>query len=498
MPFSSPLFIFVFLPFVVAGHYLVPRGFQNAFLLFASIVYYVFTDIPHLLPVICLIAINYKFGLMLSCQQKPDRQRLYLAIAVIFNILVLVYFKYSTFIVENVNVVAGWLGLSAITIQNIGAPLGLSFIVFQIIAYLNDSYNEITKPQRNIAGFALFVLFFSKITAGPIIRHSEVSESLSSRTVSLDDFVYGLKRFIIGVSKKVLIADVLAKTVTPFFALPQHELAPGAAWLAVLCYSLQIYYDFSGYSDMAIGIGRMLGFTFRENFDNPYRARSLTDFWRRWHISLSTWLRDYLFLPLSYALTTEGVRKKIASGSFKSKYVTAVSILIVFTACGLWHGAAWTFVVWGMLHGVILGIESLWLAKAMKSWWRPLQHIYALVVIMAAWVLFRSPSVDFAVSCLKTMAFLPSAPTPLNTDISDTLTRELLTTLVIGIVCIAPVRSIVSTLEEKYGESLPIVRACFQPYVVGGIACTCYLTLLILSLAALSSTTYNPFLYGKF
>lgn len=498
MTFSSPLFIFVFLPAVIAGHNIIPAKFQNMFLLLSSIVFYLFTDIPHLLPIIVLIAINYQCGLMLSSSHNPGKQRLYLAIAVVCNILVLIYFKYSMFIVDNVNVVAGWLGLSAITIQKISAPLGLSFIIFQIIAYLNDSYNEITEPQRNLTRFALFVLFFSKITAGPIIRHNEVSDSLVSRAVTLDDFVYGLKRFIIGLSKKVLIADVLAKTVNPAFSLPQDELTAGATWLVILSYSLQIYYDFSGYSDMAIGIGRMLGFTFQENFDNPYRARSLTDFWRRWHISLSTWLRDYLFIPLSYTLTTEMVRKKIAAGSFKIKYITAISILIVFTVCGLWHGAAWTFVAWGVLHGLILALESLGLSKAIKAWWRPLQHIYTLGIIMVTWALFRSPSLDYAISCLKSMVFLSSGKTTFNALSPYAAPREVAITLGLAIIFVLPVHDIICTFKIRSGNPEPAAGMSWTSGLAGGISCAGYLTLLFLSLAYLSSMTYNPFLYGKF
>lgn len=498
MSFSSPLFIFVFLPFVIAGHYLVSGRFQNLFLLLSSIVFYIFTDIPHLLPIICLIAVNFQCGLMLRSQQNPGRQRLYLAIAVACNILVLFYFKYSMFIVDNVNAAAGWLGLSAITIQKISAPLGLSFIIFQIIAYLIDSYNEVTEPQKSITRFALFVLFFSKITAGPIVRHNEVADSLSSRTVALDDFVYGLKRFIIGLSKKILIADVLAKTVDQAFSLPQNELAAGAMWLVILCYSLQIYYDFSGYSDMAIGIGKMLGFTFQENFDNPYRARSLTDFWRRWHISLSTWLKDYLFIPLSYALTTETIRKKVAAGSFKLKYVTATSIMIMFTLCGLWHGAAWTFVAWGVLHGLMLALESLGLSKTIKSWWQPFQHLYTLVIIMVTWAFFRSPSLDYAISCLKSMFFLSAGKTPFNAILPFASTREVAITLGIAILFVLPVNDIISTLKNRRGNLRPAGEAPAGTYLAGGISCACYLTLLILSLAYLSSMTYNPFLYGNF
>ena len=497
MSFSSPLFVFVLLPIVLVGHSIVPVRLRNPFLLMSSIAYFVLADIPHILPVICLVAINYKFGIILRNLSLPGRQRFYLIIAIILNILVLTYFKYSVFIIENLNIAAGWLGIATISIQNISTPLGLSFIIFQIIAYLIDCYNEVTEPQQNVVRFSLFVLFFAKITAGPIIRHNEVADSLISRNLNLDNFVFGLKRFIIGLSKKVLIADVLAKTVNPVFSLPQYDLIAGVSWLVIVCFSLQLYYDFSGYSDMAIGIGRMLGFTFQENFDSPYCATSLTDFWRRWHISLSTWLKDYLFLPLSYALITERVRKRVASGSFKLKYISAVSILTVFTLCGLWHGAAWTFVIWGVFHGLILAVESLGFSKKIKSWWRPFQHIYTLIIIMIAWVFFRSPTLDYAINFLKSMFFLSTTP---SATYIYAMSREAVITLGIALLFVLPLQDVVSAINIRYRGSIQTLQlqSSTKSYIESSLSYISHMTLLLLSFASLSSTTYNPFLYGKF
>lgn len=494
MSFSSPLFVFLFLPVVVAGHALLPARFQNLFLLLSSFLYFIATDVQHLLIVVCLISVNHVFALLLASHATPAGRRNYLGLTVITNLLVLMYFKYSAFLIQNLNIVAKPLGITPAVLNDISAPLGLSFLIFQIIAYQVDCYTNITAPQKSIARFSLFILLFPKITAGPIIRHNDVSASLAARSMTMDDLEYGLKRFIVGLSKKVLVADVLAKGVNPAFSLQQHELGPAATWLVVLCYSLQIYYDFSGYSDMAIGIGRMLGFSLPENFDNPYCSRSLTEFWRRWHISLSAWLKDYLFIPLSYHLTTERIREKIASGSFKPKYITAFSAIIVFTCCGLWHGAAWTFVAWGIAHGVVLALESLGLSKRMKSWWRPLQHGYTLLFLMITWALFRSPSLDYARGCLRSMAFLSGGSAPFDVELAFIMTREIAVTLVIALILVVPFRDIIT----RSGDANGICRRFARMSVSGGLISALYLVLLVLSLASLSSATYNPFLYGRF
>lgn len=393
MGFSSPVFLFLFLPIMLLGYWLAGNKLRNLLLLGASLFFYAWGDGGYVILLLASVLVNYAFGVLIDRYRERNRTaQLFLWLAIIINLGGLAWYKYAEFVMNNVNFFLARLHLPLLKVAAHHLPLGISFFTFQAIAYLIDVYRAENEAQRHPVRFALFMALFPKITAGPIIRYGEVAADLGQRSFNLEMFSYGIKRFIIGLGKKIIIANTLAKTADLVFSIPSGELTAGLTWLGILCYTLQIYFDFSGYTDMAIGLGRMFGFTFQENFNYPYISRSLTDFWRRWHMSLSNWLRDYLFIPLSYVLMTAGVRQKIAQGQYKINYRVLASIVVVFTICGIWHGAGWTFIVWGFLHGVILAFESLWFGKVLKRAWRPVQHGYLLLVVMVSWYSFAHPT----------------------------------------------------------------------------------------------------------
>ena len=331
MLFSSPVFLFVFLPLLLAAYFIAPRLLHNSVLLIASLLFYTWGE-PRLVGVMLMaIAANYLLGLWVQ-RVRLTRAGPYVAsLAVTFNLGVLGYFKYSEFFISNViALLPTW-------------TTGISFYIFQAMSYVIDVYRGTTAAQRNPLNLALYVVFFPQLIAGPIVRYVDVAHELDSRAVDLADFAHGMRRFVTGLGKKMLIANSCAAVADVLFAAPPQQLPANVAWLGLICYSLQIYFDFSGYSDMAIGLGRMFGFHFVENFNYPYAAQSITDFWRRWHISLSSWFRDYLYIPLG--------------GNRCGLWRTAFNLVIVFLLCGLWHGAEWTFVVWGAVHGCLLIVE---------------------------------------------------------------------------------------------------------------------------------------------
>jgi len=399
----------------------------------------------------------------------------------------LVYYKYAAFIIGSLIAPLSPGSFTNPALQTLILPLGISFFTFQAIAYLVDVYRDEITPQRNLPKFALFMSLFPKITAGPIIRYQEVCNDIDHRKFDPELCLQGFKRFVIGMGKKVLIADILAQTANRIFATPIHELNSTVAWLGLVCYTLQIYFDFAGYTDMAIGLGRIFGFKIQENFNYPYIAKSLTEFWRRWHISLSTWFRDYLFIPLSYILTTEHIRKKIVQGEYKTNYRVLFSIMVVFTLCGLWHGAGWNFVIWGMLHGTVLCLENLRLTKIMKKWWPPLQHCYLMFIVMMAWVFFRMPTFSDAVGFFKALYGFSSG-SGFQVTLPMYMNSALALALAAGIVLSMPTGKVISDFFTRH-ECNRLRILCES----AGIIC-----IVILSFASMAGSTFNPFLYQKF
>jgi len=479
--------MFLFLPLVLALYWLIGSKWRNLFLILASTIFYVFGDIIGIFLLLFIIVVNYFLGIYIEKFRQTSFATVILWLAIGINLGSLAYYKYDAEIVHLLNVILGPTSLSLSPVMWHPIPLGISFFTFTAIAYIIDVYREETEPQRNLANFALFMSLFPKISAGPIIRYTEIANDIADRKLNLEQFAYGVKRFIFGLGKKVLIADTLGITVDQIFEIPTQQLTASIGWLGIISYTLQIYFDFSGYTDMAIGLGNMFGFKFTENFNYPYISKSLTEFWRRWHISLSTWLRDYLFIPFSHALMTERIRQKISKGEYKINYRAMFSIFTVFTLCGLWHGAGPRYLVWGMLHGIVIAIESTWLTKAMKRWWAPLQHVYFLLIIMVTWIFFRSPTLIDAIGYLKAI-FGFSKTSTLYFTLSMYNKTSFVLALIYGIIASLPIALWIKDIFDIgiYPRFIPIVE-------VIGLA-----LIIVMSFISIASSTYNPFIYRQF
>src|SRR5436190_13114691 len=396
MLFTSPVFLFLFLPLVLGTYSLLGRRARNGFLLAASLLFYAWGEGIFVLVMCGSIVANYLFGRALDA--SGQRTGL-LAVAVATNLALLGCFKYANFLVDNLNAASAVLHVAPLHLEPIHLPIGISFFTFHALSYLIDVARRRVRAQRSPIDFGLYITLFPQLIAGPIIRYHDIAAQLAGRTVRRERFAAGVRRFVLGLGKKTLIADTLALPADAIFALPPASLTASLAWAGALLYTLQIYCDFSAYSDMAIGLARMLGFEFLENFDYPYVSRSITEFWRRWHISLSRWFRDYLYIALG--------------GNRRGPRRTYVNLVTVFFLCGLWHGANWTFVVWGLYHGLFLVLErrgaAAWLA-ARPAW---LARAYTVFVVLVGWVFFRADSMTAAAGMLRAMAGASLAlPTP--------------------------------------------------------------------------------------
>ncbi len=389
MLFSSLLFLYLFLPITLLLYYVCPKSIKNYALLTLSLVFFAWGGVSFTFILIGSIIVNYIFGLLLQKYRNTKSSFLILSVGVGINILLLGVFKYTNFIVENLNFLFGNINVQSIVLPNIILPVGISFYTFHSLSYLVDIYREKTNAQKNIFHLALYICMFSQLIAGPIIRYSDVYLQLTERTHSLEKFWSGVQRFIVGLGKKVILANAFAFVADDIFSVNVFELNATTAWLGIICYTLQIYFDFSAYSDMAVGLGRMFGFDFMENFNLPYTAKSIKDFWRRWHISLSTFFRDYVYIPLG--------------GNKKSNFRTYLNLFLVFFLTGFWHGSSWNFIVWGLFHGLFIVLERVALENVLNKIWKPFASIYTLLVVMFAWVLFRADNLTIAVQFWKAL-----------------------------------------------------------------------------------------------
>lgn len=478
MVFSSITFLFYFLPFCLIGYFLLPSlTLRNIFLLLASLLFYYWGE-PRFLPILLLsIAINYGIGLGLGYAASLIRGWL-LALGIIVNLLLLATVKYASFLTDNLNLLLQPTGIS-LTVPGITLPLGISFFTFQAISYLVDIYRYDVPPQRNLLTVALYIAMFPQLVAGPIVRYQQVADRLRHRRLTFGRASAGVRIFIIGLAQKVLIANEVAGLVDAVFATTAASAVE--AWLGVIAYTLQIYFDFAGYSNMAIGLGLIFGFAFPRNFCLPYRARSVTEFWRRWHMSLSTWFRDYLYLPLG--------------GNRLSPFRTYINLMTVFLLCGLWHGASWNFVIWGLHHGLFLIVEraglGVYLGK--RSTW--LQQSYTLLAVMTAWVWFRANDLPHALNMFKAMLGGYSM------DALDIQTRLALHPLTIIMLIAGLFFALRPGRKEcprrtsfRWGPPLTPnnnkALATADTLMIFG--------LLLLSILAVGSGAYNPFLYFRF
>jgi alginate O-acetyltransferase complex protein AlgI len=420
----------------------------------------------------------------------PDGERSarrWLAFAVTVNLVVLGIYKYANFFVDNLNTLFGALSVPRIDVPPVLLPIGISFFTFHAISYVVDVYRRDATAQKSPVHAALYLLLFPQLIAGPIIRYRDIADQLARRFVAIDDFAYGVRRFVIGLAKKVLIANVVAGPTDKIFAMPVAQLSPAHAWLGITCYTLQIYFDFSGYSDMAIGLGRMFGFRFPENFRWPYIANSVQEFWRRWHISLSTWFRDYLYIPL-------GGNRVSAARRYRN-------LITVFFLCGLWHGASWNFVIWGLWHGAFLVAERAINRLPGSSITRPAAdsgvrswpiwgHTYTLAVVMIGWVFFRAETLPAAIAFLKAMAGATAvAPTPYT--VWWYLTPELWLALAAGALGSTPW---VPALAARLAR---VKRPQFA-FSLRLLTTASVIALLVASIMSVSARTYNPFIYFRF
>ncbi|MBI1320394.1 MAG: MBOAT family protein [Candidatus Hydrogenedens sp.] len=478
MVFSSPTFLFAFLPLCLAVYLVLPRALKNSWLLVLSLIFYAWGEQQWVALMLLSIAGNYVFGMLVDrFRGNPRRAGAVIAATVVFNLGLLAWFKYANFLTDNLNSALGLAGLDPVVIEPVHLPIGISFFTFQAMSYVIDVYRGDGTVERNPLNLGLYIALFPQLIAGPIVRFQDIYEQLRERAVTLDGFAYGIQRFVIGLAKKVLIANVMALPADEIFNLPSSELTPALAWLGVVCYTFQIYFDFSGYSDMAIGLGHLFGFRFLENFRYPYVARSITDFWRRWHISLSTWFRDYLYIPLG--------------GNRVSKRRNYLNLWLVFFLCGLWHGASWAFVVWGMYHGALLVLERVFLAGLLDRAGRPVQHAYTMLAFMIGWVFFRAETLPEAFAMLSAMAGFAAGDGTLHYT-ALYLNTEVALTLVIATIGATPV---VPALQAAWSK-----RATSPGYEhLNGVAAIAVLGVVFIYTAVhLSASTYNPFIYFRF
>ena len=481
MVFSSTIFLFFFLPLTLLAYFVVgPRG-RNAILLAASLLFYAWGETVYLLVMLFSIAANYLFGLLIDqARQRGRRGGLAFVCAVATNLGLLGFFKYANFLVDNLNPVLPVLGLAPMDIGRVHLPIGISFFTFQALSYIIDLYRNETTVQRSLLNFALYKALFPQLIAGPIVRYRDVAREIEQRTVSLDDFASGVQRFIIGLGKKVLIANVMGRAADTIFATPAETLPATLAWIGAIAFMLQIYFDFSGYSDMAIGLGRMFGFHFLENFNYPYIARSVREFWRRWHISLSTWFRDYLYIPLG--------------GNRHGPVRTGANLLLVFLLCGLWHGASWTFLIWGVYHGIFLVLERVpAVRRLLDRLPAPVQHAYVLLVVLVGWVFFRADTFAHALAYLEAMVDF-SRPPLFNSQLFLALNNEFSLTLVAAVIGSAPVFA----LLQRWRAGRPIVPAPAMRWLAATAQVGSLGFVLVYSIAAVLGGAHNPFLYFRF
>lgn len=472
MVFSSLTFICIFLPVVFLLHLVLPSiGAKNALLIVASLLFYAYGEPVYVLLMIASTLVNWGLGLLVAPhngQAPRAKNNAFLALAVVANLAFLGVFKYADMAVSSLNAVFS-LGLPE---PSIALPIGISFYTFQALSYVIDAYRGEVPAQRNYFHVLLYISFFPQLIAGPIVKYHDVETQLTNRSASVDDVALGFRRFCVGLAKKVLIANTMGAVVDSIFAAETTSINAPVAWVAALAYLMQIYFDFSGYSDMAIGMARMFGFHFKENFNYPYISTSIKEFWRRWHISLSTWFKEYLYIPLG--------------GNRHGRPRAVLNKLIVFFLCGLWHGAAWTFVAWGLIHGFFLLLEEYLPIKKLP---KPLGLLYTLLVVCVAFVLFRADTFEQGWLFITQMFAGWHFELPCTQLVMRQLTPVFLLTFVAALVAATPICQV---LRAK----LPALALNGSAVRVASYAGA--LTLLVLCIMSLSSGGYNPFIYFRF
>ncbi len=468
MTFSSLVFLFIFFPIVFLLYTLVKNKVaRNIILAVASIIFYAFGEPVAVIIMLISIVFNYFLGILAS---KNKHDKLACAVAVIVNIGLLIVYKYMGFFTEIINDVTG-LSLHVITLR---LPIGISFFTFQGLSYVIDVYRNKENVQKNLFSVLLYISFFPQLIAGPIVRYEDIAKQINDREFSIERVCNGLRRFIYGLGKKVLIANQMGYVADVVFKFAPAELGMLTSWIGAICYALQIFFDFSGYSDMAIGLGHIFGFDFKENFNYPYIASSIQDFWRRWHISLSTWFKEYVYIPLG--------------GNRKGKFRTTINKLIVFFLTGLWHGANFTFIVWGMIHGLFQLLETYQIIPTQKKWFKNVGHIYTLLVVVITFVLFRADTLSQGVGIIANMFNGAAGISAINSQVLACINPLFIITFIIGLVISTP---LFKTIREKVANSDKAKIYNYASYV-GSIA------VFLMCILLLVSSKYNPFIYFRF
>lgn len=463
MVFSSLLFLFLFLPAVLLLYFVSPWRIKNLVLFVTSLIFYAWGEPVYIAIMLLSTVTDYGFGLLLSDPKRSSSQRKWIVVAsVIVNLTLLGYFKYADFLIQNVNALLG----TQIPLTELALPIGISFYTFQSMSYIIDVYRGTAKAQRNWLDFGTFVALFPQLVAGPIVQYSTIAEQLRHRTVDTGLFAEGVRRFIIGLAKKVLLANNIGLLWNTISSTGTDTMPVLTAWLGIIAFAFQIYFDFSGYSDMAIGLGMMFGFRFNENFNRPYTAQSITDFWRRWHISLSTWFRDYVYIPLG--------------GNRKGPWKQLRNIMIVWLLTGIWHGASWNFLLWGLYFGVVLVLEKwfgLKLLQRLPAW---IRHAYALFLILIGWVFFAFEDLQDMGAYFAAMFGAKHQPLWNNESLYLLYTNAIL--LVLLVLASMPRRN----EFNKFRGFGPVIQLGWHA------------GLFLMSVAYLVDATFNPFLYFRF
>lgn len=487
MVFTTPVFLFLFLPFTLGLYFIMQKRYRNAFLFLMSSAFYFFGEQRMLFLMYGVILLNYCTALifnridhkiqdaLISESKGKKLKKLFLFICVAICLGLLWYFKYWNFSIDIFNKTAAFIGINyqISQVDKILLPLGISFYTFHVLSYTFDVYMGKMKADKNLLNFMTYVLMFPQLVAGPIVRYIDIQKQFQHRTVSINGFCNGIRRFCFGFAKKVLIANTVAKAADKIFALPAANIDMATAWLGAVCYTLQIYFDFSGYSDMAIGLAALFGFKYKENFNYPYISKTVGEFWRRWHISLSTWLRDYVYINLG------GNRSGIIKYYF--------NILFVFLCSGLWHGANMTFVLWGAWYGIFIIIESIFLKNFLQNK-NVLAHFYALLVIIFGWVLFRADNVSYALNYWQQMLDFASFSAK---TAAEYLQNDILIAIIFGIIFSIDWRTPYKKLVMR-----PKTEISFIAFKTVGYICA--FLLFGLSVMSVMSNTYNPFIYFRF
>lgn len=472
MVFSSLLFLFLFLPAVLAAYYTVPSRFRNVVLLVFSYIFYLWGAGEFLALLVLSTLADYVLGLLIDGAPK-SRGRLLVAGSVVFNLSLLAYFKYSNFFVAKLNVAGSVFGWESLPWSAVVLPLGISFFTFHKITYVVDVYRGAKRALPNVVDFALYLALFPQLVAGPIVRFHEIADQLLSRVETVEQFRRGALRFAWGLAKKVLVANACGEIADAVFAVDPGGLGTVTAWLGVAAYTAQIYFDFSGYTDMALGLGLMFGFRLPENFNRPYSATSITDFWRRWHMSLTRFFRDYVYIPLG--------------GNRRGDARTYCNLMLVFVLCGFWHGAAWTFLVWGLYHGAWLIVERITgIGRSEATTWLVARRVFTLGLVMIGWVFFRSATLGDAGQMLWAMFVPTNLPLPWTVEVALNGRNSAMLAIAAAVVVLprhfSGAQLIMTPTSGMWSAVRVLILALIIAYTVG----------------ALASETYNPFLYFRF